>query len=73
MMTVGPQMRHMSAREFALLGMEAFAYVKPKQGDNDAVTFAIHTADGNEVAVVADRELALATVLQNDLIPVSVH
>ena len=73
MMTVGPQMRHMSAREFALLGLEAFAYVKPKQGADAVVNFAIHTADGIEVAVVADRELALATVLQNDLIPVSVH
>ena len=73
MTPVSPQMRHMSAREFALLGMEALAYVKPKQGDDDAVYFAIHTADGNEVAVVADRDVALATVLQNDLIPVSVH
>ncbi|MHA1564768.1 MAG: DUF1150 family protein [Alphaproteobacteria bacterium] len=73
MMTVSPQMRHMSAREFALLGLEALAYVKPKKGTDASQSFSIHTADGMEVAVVADRELALATVLQNDLIPVSVH
>ncbi len=73
MTPISPLMRHMSAREFALLGMEALAYVKPKQGDDNAVIFAIHTADGNEVAVVANRDLALATVRQNDLIPVSVH
>ncbi len=73
MMTVSPQLRHMSAREFALLGMEDLAYVKPKKGGDVANSFAIHTADGNEVAVVADRDVAIATVRQNDLVPVSVH
>ena len=35
--------------------------------------YAIHTADGNEVAVVDGRELAFATISQNELEPVSVH
>lgn len=62
----------MSQGEFARLGLEDIAYVKPTEVDG-ATAYAIHTADGNAVAVVADRDLAFATVRQNDLQPLSVH
>lgn len=58
--------------QFADLWVEDLAYIKPKQvGENRM--YAIHTADGSEVAVVKKRELACATITQNDLEPVSVH
>ncbi len=60
------------ADEFAALGLENLAYVKPKQADGRQM-YAIHTADGSEVAVVAGRELAFATITQNELEPLSVH
>jgi hypothetical protein len=63
----------LSTKEFAALGMHAVAYVKPKAQDSGRVRYAIHTADGTEVAVVAGREVALATVRQNDMEPLSVH
>ncbi|MFT5181481.1 MAG: hypothetical protein ACI8S3_001365 [Alphaproteobacteria bacterium] len=58
--------------EFAALGVEDLAYVKPKKSDGRQM-YSIHTADGSEVAVVEGRELAFATITQNELEPLSVH
>lgn len=60
-------------QEFAALGLQSVAYIKPKSLENGRVRYAIHSADGNEIAVVADRELAFATVRQNEMEPLSVH
>ena len=58
--------------ECASLGIDDMAYVKLKSniGKN---TYSIHTADGSEVAVVESREVAFATITQNELNPLSVH
>jgi hypothetical protein len=58
--------------QFAALGLEDMAYVKPKQA-GERKLYSIHTADGSEVAVVEGRELAFATITQTDLEPLSVH
>lgn len=58
--------------QFAALGLEEMAYVKPKRV-GERFLYAIHTADGNEVAVVDGRDLAFATITQNNLAPLSVH
>ena len=60
------------AEQFAALWLEDLAYIKPKLV-GERLLYAIHTADGNEVAVVDGRDLAFATVTQNDLEPLSVH
>jgi hypothetical protein len=62
----------LSESELGALGVADLAYVKPVTADGRA-TYAIHAADGTEMAVVADRELAFALVRQHDLEPVSVH
>jgi hypothetical protein len=62
----------LSAREFLALGMAGIAYIKPRQVEG-AQHFAIHTADGAEVALAESWEDALATVRANDLEPVSLH
>lgn len=59
--------------EFAALGVHNVAYIKPKAQENGRTRFAIHTADGAEVAIVAGRDVAFATVRQNDMEPLSVH
>jgi hypothetical protein len=64
--------RQISPREFALLGMQDLAYVKPVIV-NGVTAFAVHAADGTQVAVLPDREIAVATVRQHDLEPLSVH
>ena len=66
------RIRHMSSRELALFGMQDLAYVKPVLV-NGVAAFAVHAADGTQIAVLPDREIALATVRQHDLEPLSVH
>lgn len=65
-------LRHITPRDFAVLGLNDVAYVLPKTL-TDRRLYAIHTADGNEVAVVESFDLAVATIQQNDLEPVRVH
>ena len=66
------RIRQMSSRELALFGMQDLAYVKPVIVDG-ASAFAVHAADGTQVTVLPNREVALATVRQHDLEPLSVH
>ncbi len=66
------KLRQISPQEFATLGMQAMAYVK-RVTVNDTVAFAIHAADGTQLALLPDRDSAFATVRQNDIEPVSVH
>jgi hypothetical protein len=66
------KLRYISPQEFALLGMQDVAYVKSVVV-NDEPGFAIFAADGTQVAVLAEREVAFATVRQHDMEPVSVH
>ena len=66
------RIRQMSSRELALFGMQDLAYVKVVLIDG-ATAFAVHAADGTQVTVLPDREIALATVRQHDLEPLSVH
>ena len=66
------RVRHMSSRELALFGMQDLAYVKAVL-INGVTAFAVHAADGTQITVLPDREIALATVRQHDLEPLSVH
>jgi hypothetical protein len=66
------RIRQMSSRELALFGMQDLAYVKPVVVDG-ASAFAVHAADGTQVTVLSNREVALATIRQHDLEPLSVH
>jgi hypothetical protein len=66
------RIRQMSSRELALFGMQDLAYVKAVLIDG-TTAFAVHAADGTQITVLPDREIALATVRQHDLEPLSVH
>ncbi len=63
----------MSPQDFALLGMDQVAFVKPGRREGHE-GFAVCAADGTEIAFIEnDREVAFAAVRQHDLEPVSVH
>jgi hypothetical protein len=66
------QMRQMTANDLAMLGMQDIAYVRQVVVDGNA-GYAIHAADGTQMALIADRDIAFAVVRQNELEPVSVH
>ena len=62
----------LSPEDFAALGIDRVAYVLERPG-RGALRFEIHAADGGTVAEAATRDLAYAAVLQNGMVPVSVH
>lgn len=66
------RIRQMSARELALFGMQDLAYIKSVTVDGTH-GYAVHAADGTQIAMLADRDVAFATVRQHDLDPMSVH
>jgi len=66
------RVRQMSPQDLALLGMQDVAYVKRVVVD-EVVGYAVHAADGTQIATIPDRAVAFAVVRQNDLEPVSVH
>lgn len=65
-------LRAISTRDLAALGLQDVAYVKSVTVDGKAA-YAVHAADGTPIAVLADREVAFIAVRQHDLEPVSVH
>jgi len=62
----------LSANDLGSLGLEDMAYVKMVTVDGQKL-HAIHAADGTPLTVVAERDLAFATVLQHEMQPASVH
>jgi hypothetical protein len=66
------RIRQMSARELALFGMQDLAYIKAVVVDG-TTGYAVHAADGTQIATLSNRDVAFATVRQHDLEPVSVH
>ena len=66
------QMRQMTTNDLAILGMQDVAYVKPVVVEGNA-GYAVHAADGTQMALIANRDLAFAVVRQNEMEPVSVH
>jgi hypothetical protein len=64
--------RKLSQEQFAQLGMTHVAYVKPVIVDG-ATGFAIHAADGTPMAMAADRDVAIAAIVQHEMVPALVH
>ena len=71
-MDVIEKLRTLSPTDFAALGMSDLAYVKSVLVDG-RVAYAIHAADGTNMAVVDDRGLAFAAIREHDLEAVQVH
>jgi hypothetical protein len=65
-------LKDLSAEAMATLGLPHMAYVKPVEIDGET-GYAVYAADGNQMAVLADRETAFAAILQHDMEPMSVH
>jgi len=64
--------RKLSDEQFAQLGLARLAYIKPVIV-NGASGFAIHAADGTPMAVAGDRAVAMAAVVQHEMVPALVH
>jgi len=64
--------RNLTQAQLMQLGMSQVAYVKPVWMDGETA-FAIFAADGSPMAVAADCELAVAAIMQHEMVPALVH
>ena len=64
--------RHLTERQLAALGVSEIAYIKPVVL-NGVPAFAIHAADGTPMAVADDAEVAMAAIRQHEMVPARVH
>ena len=64
--------RNMTADQLMQLGMADLAYVKPVFYDGQEA-FAIYAADGSPMAMAADRAMAMAAIVQHEMVPALVH
>ncbi len=64
--------RKLSQMQLLELGMEQLAYVKPVWMDG-TTAFAIFAADGSPMAVAADCEMAVAAIMEHEMVPTLVH
>ncbi len=64
--------RIMTDQDLADLGLKCVAYVKSvKVAGEDA--YSIHAADGTEIAIMGNRDIAFATIREHDMEAVSAH
>ena len=70
--TVILDVRNLSQAELGRLGLEQVAYVKPVIV-NGAHAFAIHAADGTPMAVAQDRGIAIAAIVEHEMVAAQVH
>ena len=64
--------RQMTAEQLFHLGVQDVAYVKTVD-DGSTTRYAVHNAEGDEIGIFADRDVAFAAVRQHDLEPLSLH
>jgi len=55
------------------LGSTQIAEIDGIAFDPDQMLYALHRADGERLAVLADKESAMAAAIAHELAPVSVH
>jgi hypothetical protein len=65
-------LRNISVQDFARLGAEDVAYVRPVIL-NGAQAFAIHAADGTPIGAAPSAQLAAAAIRQHEMEPALVH
>ncbi len=65
-------LKQLSQNDWLAFGLNEVAYLKPATVNGQPI-FAIHAADGSQLALVATRDIGLAAMHQHDLEPVALH
>ena len=75
-----PLRKSLSRREFAELGGRKLVYIRAviardvmEDLREEDVLYSVHSAEGERIALVGDRDLAFAAARQYEMNPVSVH
>lgn len=64
--------KNMTTDDLAKLGVNSIAYIKKRLVENRSLWF-IYAAEGTELACTDDENAAISLVIDNEMIPVSVH
>lgn len=67
-----PTAKDFTAEDLEKMGVNSVAYIRRKIVDNRPFWF-VYAAEGTELAYTNDENKAISLVLDNELIPVSVH
>jgi hypothetical protein len=65
-------LKNLSQSDLLSFGLNDVAYLKPTMVNGQPV-FAIHAADGSQLALVASQEIGVAAMLEHELEPVPLH
>jgi hypothetical protein len=65
-------LRNLSVQDFAILGANEVAYLRPVVM-NGAAAFSIHAADGTPIGAAPSAQLAAAAIRQHEMEPALVH
>lgn len=65
-------LKSLSPTDLLVFGLNDIAYLRPAVVNGQSV-FAIHAADGSQLALVASRDVGLAAMYEHDLEPVSLQ
>ena len=71
-MNIAEQLRSITPQDFAQMGVQQVAYVRPAVV-NGADVYTIYAADGTQIGIAPSRDIAFAAVKQHELEPVSVQ
>ncbi len=67
-------LKGMSKNEFLRIGMDEIAYVRALRVEGrDEKAFGVFAADGTQLSVLDNMDMAIATMRHNDLLPITVH
>lgn len=64
--------KHLTAQEMLAFGLKDIAYLKDVEVDGGTAV-AIHAANGQQIALMPDRNTAVAAVWENGLAPVALQ
>ena len=71
-MTNVERIRELTAQDLLMLGIKELAYLKDVEVDGQTAV-GLFAANGQQIAVMEDRQTAVAAAWQNGLAPVTVH
>jgi hypothetical protein len=72
MMNIAEKLRYITPQDFALIGMQQLAYIRPTVVNGVSV-YSIHAADGTQIGIAPTADVAFAAIKQHELEPVCVQ
>lgn len=72
--TVRELLKSLSARDFLKIGMDEIAYVRTLNlSGHVKQVYGVYAADGTQLSILDNMDMAMATLRHNDLLAVTLH